>query len=284
MERMQQNLAEQHDPWHNYTSNSENEGASPMEMQQREWENTWNQGSGESDSECTEFKCAICQKMIQGQWGNMAQPIAEGKACDDCNQNIIIPIRIDDMKANIHNEQQKEDERKSLETAERLAIEQVYEEDTMARAQQHNVQTRTLLTALEEERIAKDYEDRAARLNAVNDRLNQEYTKQLDQAMIEHGEGMASSSSNETEQQKIALLQYEERMEELRSKVHHIQNEIDKEKHLLEHHKTKVEVMEIDQKQETTNEEEQESKSWLQCQIEKIDRYPTIHQTNQGKL
>jgi hypothetical protein len=29
-----------------------------------------------------------------GQWGNNALPIKEGRCCDDCNMNVVLPARI----------------------------------------------------------------------------------------------------------------------------------------------------------------------------------------------
>ena len=39
-------------------------------------------------------KCCLCGMPIEG-WGNNPAPIRErGRCCDDCNSNIIIPLRI----------------------------------------------------------------------------------------------------------------------------------------------------------------------------------------------
>ena len=37
--------------------------------------------------------CSICKEEYTW-YGNNAQLVAEGKCCDDCNINIVIPIRI----------------------------------------------------------------------------------------------------------------------------------------------------------------------------------------------
>jgi len=39
------------------------------------------------------YDCCICSKRCEG-WGNNAQPIMEGKCCDDCNINKVIPTRL----------------------------------------------------------------------------------------------------------------------------------------------------------------------------------------------
>jgi len=44
-------------------------------------------------------KCDICRREIKPNsrgWdsGNNAQPIIDGRCCDDCNERIIIPFRI----------------------------------------------------------------------------------------------------------------------------------------------------------------------------------------------
>lgn len=45
------------------------------------------------------MKCSICDKDIpvkEGGWdsGNNAQPINDGRCCDDCNMNVVIPARL----------------------------------------------------------------------------------------------------------------------------------------------------------------------------------------------
>lgn len=46
--------------------------------------------------------CSICQKEIpvkEGGWdsGNNAQPVNDGRCCDDCNLNVVIPARMREM-------------------------------------------------------------------------------------------------------------------------------------------------------------------------------------------
>ena len=44
------------------------------------------------------MKCCICKKEIEkkGDWtqGNNAQPIKDGRCCDKCNYNVVIPARL----------------------------------------------------------------------------------------------------------------------------------------------------------------------------------------------
>ena len=42
------------------------------------------------------MKCVICGKKFDG-YGNNAYPIAEGKCCDKCNAERVIPARIEEM-------------------------------------------------------------------------------------------------------------------------------------------------------------------------------------------
>ena len=49
------------------------------------------------------MKCSICKKEIPAKYngwdsGNNAQPINDGRCCDDCNSNIVIPKRIKNMR------------------------------------------------------------------------------------------------------------------------------------------------------------------------------------------
>lgn len=50
-------------------------------------------------------KCVICGKEYTG-YGNNAYPVNEGRCCDECNANIVIPARIQQM---INKESNKED-------------------------------------------------------------------------------------------------------------------------------------------------------------------------------
>lgn len=36
-----------------------------------------------------DFLCVVCNKMIMGQYGNNADPLAEGKCCDNCDKKVI---------------------------------------------------------------------------------------------------------------------------------------------------------------------------------------------------
>jgi hypothetical protein len=50
-------------------------------------------GSGKSE---TKF-CSICRVAYTG-WGNNAWPINDGRCCDRCNQDQVIPARLDRMR------------------------------------------------------------------------------------------------------------------------------------------------------------------------------------------
>jgi len=39
------------------------------------------------------MKCCFCKKDA-GKYGNNALPIMDGRCCDECNDGIVIPIRI----------------------------------------------------------------------------------------------------------------------------------------------------------------------------------------------
>lgn len=39
------------------------------------------------------MKCCICGKEFEG-WGNNANPVKDGTCCDDCNDNVVLPVRI----------------------------------------------------------------------------------------------------------------------------------------------------------------------------------------------
>lgn len=38
------------------------------------------------------YRCAICKEVEVG-YGNNAQPVADGRCCDDCNDFVVIPVR-----------------------------------------------------------------------------------------------------------------------------------------------------------------------------------------------
>lgn len=45
------------------------------------------------------MKCSICDKEIpvkEGGWdsGNNAQPVSDGRCCDDCNMEVVVPTRL----------------------------------------------------------------------------------------------------------------------------------------------------------------------------------------------
>lgn len=42
-------------------------------------------------------KCSICGKTYKG-YGNNAEPVNDGRCCDECNVTIVVPRRIQDAK------------------------------------------------------------------------------------------------------------------------------------------------------------------------------------------
>lgn len=48
-------------------------------------------------------KCSICGKKYDG-YGNNARPVNDGKCCDYCNANVVIPARIYQWKEDITSE------------------------------------------------------------------------------------------------------------------------------------------------------------------------------------
>jgi len=43
------------------------------------------------------MKCCLCKKQIKG-YGNNAQPIKDGRCCDECNLKKVIPARLEGVK------------------------------------------------------------------------------------------------------------------------------------------------------------------------------------------
>lgn len=52
------------------------------------------------------WKCCICKRRFTG-WGNNAQPVKDGKCCDECNWMYVIPARIAELSGG--NDEQRED-------------------------------------------------------------------------------------------------------------------------------------------------------------------------------
>jgi hypothetical protein len=44
------------------------------------------------------FGCVICRKSAAG-FGNNAAPVADGRCCDGCNQNVVVPARVERLYA-----------------------------------------------------------------------------------------------------------------------------------------------------------------------------------------
>ena len=49
-------------------------------------------------SNTSAFECVICNHLINGQYGNNAQPVANGQCCDQCNCCNVMPARLQDMR------------------------------------------------------------------------------------------------------------------------------------------------------------------------------------------
>lgn len=43
-------------------------------------------------------RCCICGKEIVG-YGNNAEPVENGRCCDECNMNVVIPTRIKNIES-----------------------------------------------------------------------------------------------------------------------------------------------------------------------------------------
>ena len=53
----------------------------------------------DEESHDDEHKCCICGGPL-GKYGNNAEPVADGKCCDDCNLDVVIPARLNAAKSN----------------------------------------------------------------------------------------------------------------------------------------------------------------------------------------
>ena len=38
--------------------------------------------------------CSICHGLLDSKWGNNAEPVNDGRCCDKCDTQFVIPIRI----------------------------------------------------------------------------------------------------------------------------------------------------------------------------------------------
>ena len=54
--------------------------------------------------------CSICKKEYFG-WGNNAQPVNDGRCCDDCNTTAVIPARLALFFADKEEQQQQPKEK-----------------------------------------------------------------------------------------------------------------------------------------------------------------------------
>ena len=43
------------------------------------------------------MNCSICKNTINDKYGNNAEPVNNGRCCNDCNSTVVIPARIKEM-------------------------------------------------------------------------------------------------------------------------------------------------------------------------------------------
>ena len=43
------------------------------------------------------MNCSICNNEINDKFGNNAEPVNDGRCCNDCNSTVVIPARIKEM-------------------------------------------------------------------------------------------------------------------------------------------------------------------------------------------
>ena len=43
------------------------------------------------------MNCSICNNKINDRFGNNAEPVNNGRCCNDCNSTVVIPARIKEM-------------------------------------------------------------------------------------------------------------------------------------------------------------------------------------------
>ena len=61
-----------------------------------------------------EQECVICHKPFEG-YGNNAEPVAEGRCCDECNAKVVIPARIEEMNKSKKLDEAKEEKPEEIE-------------------------------------------------------------------------------------------------------------------------------------------------------------------------
>ena len=44
------------------------------------------------------FDCSICEETIEGEYGNNAEPVNDGRCCNFCNEVFVIKRRLFDMQ------------------------------------------------------------------------------------------------------------------------------------------------------------------------------------------
>jgi hypothetical protein len=52
-------------------------------------------------------RCSICRKPYVGH-GNNAAPCNDGRCCDECNRDWVLPLRIEQIRRDLMDEQDKQ--------------------------------------------------------------------------------------------------------------------------------------------------------------------------------
>ena len=53
---------------------------------------------GNDTTKADGYTCSICGKHVDHGVGNNAQPVNDGRCCDDCNANVVVPRRLHDVR------------------------------------------------------------------------------------------------------------------------------------------------------------------------------------------
>ena len=46
------------------------------------------------------MNCSICNNKINDKFSNNAEPVNNGRCCNDCNSTVVLPARIKEMMLN----------------------------------------------------------------------------------------------------------------------------------------------------------------------------------------
>ena len=77
--------------------------------------------------------CVICHKPLEG-YGNNAEPVAEGRCCDECNTKVVIPARIEEINKHKKLDEAKENveqEEKQVEPEDDASEDKIISPETM---------------------------------------------------------------------------------------------------------------------------------------------------------